>query len=126
LILCFAENLKIGNVFQAELIGAMRGIKTAHQEGWQTLWLELDSTIVVHVLNSNSQVPCNLRNNWNNCKVLLKLMNYFVFHVFREGNQCADSLANIGLSLNQFTIWHIIPSSLQVVYIRDKLGWPNY
>ena len=30
----------------------------------------------------------------------LQSMNFYVSHVFREGNQCADGLANIGLSVN--------------------------
>jgi len=47
-------------------------------------------------------------------------MNYFVSHVFSEGNQCADDLANIGHSINQFTIWNTIPPNLQAVYVRDK------
>ena len=53
-------------------------------------------------------------------------MNFYVSHVFREGNQCADGLANIGLSVNQFTILQIIPASLQAVFVKDKLGWPNF
>jgi len=52
LILCFAENLKADNAFQAELIGAMRAIETAYQNGWNNLWLELDSAVVVQALNS--------------------------------------------------------------------------
>jgi len=112
--------------FQAELIGAMRATETAHQNGWNNLWLELDSAMVVHALNSNSQVPCRLRNRWLNCRTLLQSMNFYVSHVFREGNQCADGLANIGLSVNQFTILQIIPASLQAVFVKDKLGWPNF
>ncbi|XP_024626579.1 uncharacterized protein [Medicago truncatula] len=119
LILCFTEKLKADNAFQAELIGAMRAIETAYQNGWNNMWLELDSAMVVQALNSNSHVPCRLRNRWKNCKIMLRSMNYFVSHVFREGNQRADGLANIGLSIDQFTIWNTIPPSLQAVYVRD-------
>lgn len=105
LIMCFVEKLVVDNAFQAELTGAMRAIETAHQNGWRNLWLELDSGMVVHALTSKTQVPCKLRNRWMNCKTLLQSMNYYISHVFREGNQCADGLANIGLSVNQFTIF---------------------
>jgi len=30
-------------------------------------------------------------------------MNFLVTHVYREGNGCADTLANKGLPLNVFT-----------------------
>lgn len=75
--------------------------------------------MAVHVLNKNSQVPCNLRN-------MLSSMNFIVSHVFKEGNHCADGLVNIGLSLTAFTVWHTIPSNLQEVYFKNKLGWPNF
>lgn len=120
------DKIIVDNAFQAELIGAMRAIETAHHNGWSNLWLELDSAMVVHALNSNSRVPCRLRNRWLNCRILLQSMNYYVSHVFREGNQYADGLANIGFYVNHFTLLQTIPASLQVVFVRDKLGWPNF
>jgi hypothetical protein len=32
-------------------------------------------------------------------------MNFVVSHMYREGNQHADGLANIDLSIDRFTIW---------------------
>jgi len=125
-LLCFADNIGEGNAFQAELIGAMTTIEIAHQQGMNHLWLELDSAMVVHVLNRNSQVPCKLRNRWRNCNQLIKNMNFIVSHVYREGNQCADGLANIGLTLTNFTSWNAIPSNLQSHFVLNKLGWPNF
>lgn len=116
-----------GNAFQAELIGAMRAIETAHQNSWNHLWLERDSAMVLHALKANIQMPCNLRNIWNKCKHMIKSMIFFfVSHVFREGNQCTDGLSNIFLTLDHFTTWNYIPSSLQVVYIKNKLGWLSH
>jgi len=34
LLLCFAKNIGEGNAFLAELMGAMRAIDIAHQNGW--------------------------------------------------------------------------------------------
>lgn len=105
LLLCFAENIGEGNAFLAELTGAMKlAIEIAHQNSWFYLWLELDSAMVVHALKNNSQMPCILRNIWKHCAQILKNMNFFVSHIYREGNQCADGLVNIGLYLDQFTI----------------------
>jgi hypothetical protein len=35
-----------------------------------------------------------------------------VSHIYREGNECADKLANIGLSLDTFQLWDHLPLSL--------------
>lgn len=67
-------------------------------------------------------MPCILRNICKHCAQILKNMNFFVSHIYREGNQCVDGLANIGLYLDQFTIWHTIPSSLTSDFILNKLG----
>jgi hypothetical protein len=117
MLLCFAKNIGIGNAFQAELIGAMRAIEIAHQKCWNYLWLEQDLSMVVYALQAKIQVPCDLRNWWNNCAQMIKSMKFFVTHVYREGNQCADGLANLGLSLEQFTDMHSIPSSIQSAYV---------
>lgn len=125
-LMCFAENIGEGNAFLAELTGAMKAIEIAHQQGWNYLWLELDSAMVVHALKHNSQVPCKLRNRWRNCTQIIKNMNFIVSHVYREGNQCADGLANIGLTLDNYTTWNAIPSSLLSAFVLNKLGWPNF
>jgi hypothetical protein len=39
-------------------------------------------------------------------------MHVLVSHVFREGNFVAEKLANLGLSLNDFTWWNFAPSSI--------------
>jgi hypothetical protein len=39
-----------------------------------------------------------------------------VSHVYREGNFVADKLANLGLTVTNFTWWHTTPPS-----IRDDL-----
>jgi ribonuclease HI len=80
-------------------MGAMLAIKIAHQKGWKSLWLETDSMLVLSAFKSSSIVPCILRNRWDNCIYFTFLMNFFVSHIFREENKCADSMANIGLSL---------------------------
>jgi ribonuclease HI len=101
--LCFAENTGNGNAFHAELSGAMRAIEIAASRNWLHLWLELDSALIVNTFKSNSVIAWNLRNRWNNCPYLLRNMNFIVSHIFREGNQCADGLVNIGSSLDNFT-----------------------
>jgi hypothetical protein len=53
-------------------------------------------------------------------------MNLIVSHVYREGNQCADGLANLGLNLDCFTIWNEIPQVIRESFVVNKLGRPNF
>ena len=53
-------------------------------------------------------------------------MDFLVSHMYREGNQCADHLANLGLSCNVLTIWLQIPTSLNSLFVQNKLGMPNF
>jgi hypothetical protein len=46
--------------------------------------------------------------------------------IFIGGNDCADKLANIGLSLDAFQFWDHLPLSLGHSFGRDKLGMPSF
>jgi ribonuclease HI len=94
----FAYNLGIANSLSAELQGAMIAIEIASQKGWNHLWLETDSILVTLAFKSSKLVPWQLRNRWENYLHKISPMNFFVTHIYREGNQCADTSANIGLS----------------------------
>jgi len=53
-------------------------------------------------------------------------MTCIVTHIYREGNQVADSLANIGLTLDSFVIWDHVPLFANESYGRNKSGLPNF
>lgn len=125
-LLCMSVNLGPGNAFSAELCGAMRAIEVAYQKQWFKLWLETDSQLVVLAFNNSSCVPWRLRNRWENCNNLLISMNFMVTHIYREGNQCADSLANIGLSTQGLFLGESVLSLLASQYSKDKLGMPSF
>ncbi|CAJ2670958.1 unnamed protein product [Trifolium pratense] len=93
----FAEPLGVASSVFAELCGAMRAIEIAYQKNWRSLWLESDSTIVVSTFNNPSKpVSWALRNRWKNVLFMISQMNCIVTHIFREGNQVADLMANHG------------------------------
>jgi len=125
-LLCFAENVGPENAYFAELAGAMRAIDIAHQNNWRDLWLELDSILVVNAFKNNSDVPWKIKNRWNNCIIKTKSMNFIVSHVFRDWNQCADTLANIGLSSTHLTVWLDVPDCIKTFFVQNKLSMPNF
>ncbi|KAK2403171.1 hypothetical protein QL285_052632 [Trifolium repens] len=125
----FAINLGTQSSFVAELMGAMLAIEIAHHNGWNSLWLETYSKLVLCAFKSSSSVPMVLRNRWNNCMLYISHMNFFVSHIFREGNKCADSMANIGLSLPSSVAhswWPSLPRLLSFDFDCNRLGWPCY
>jgi ribonuclease HI len=127
LVYCFAEPLGKTSSFQAELCAAMRAIEVAHIMNLNNLWLESDSELVVHAFkNTNFMVAWNLRNRWHNAKLLLSHMNYIVSHIYREGNQVADTLANYGCSLSSLTCWHYVPDFVKDNFVKNILGIPSF
>jgi len=76
--------------------------------------------LVMLVFKSISLVPWRIRTRWDNCLSLSRKMNFMVTYIFREGNCCVDSLANIGMSCN-FILWmngfHL---QVRANYIRDS------
>jgi len=53
-------------------------------------------------------------------------MSFLATHIYREGNNCADALANIGLNLDHLTIWTQLPASISSHFAQNRLGMPSY
>jgi hypothetical protein len=104
----------------------MIAIETAVNKGWSNLWLESDYMLVFLAFSSARIVPWPLRNRWDNCLLLISNMNFYVSHIYREGNHCANKLANLGLSLPTFTLWDHIPPVLLDDFGRNRLGMPYF
>lgn len=100
---CFANYFEIKNVLYAELNASMMAVELAHQRGWNSLWLECDSSLVVNTFKDATKVPWKLAAKWCICKKRLSSMNFQDFHIFREGSACADRLAKCGIASKTFT-----------------------
>jgi ribonuclease HI len=122
----FAENIGHQSSLIAELSGVMRAIEMANNHNWRNLWLETDSSLAVLAFKSSSIVPWGLRNRWDNCMLLAGNMNFIATHIFREGNDSADSLTNVGLVLSNIVYyWETPPCIINSVH-RNKLGLPSF
>ena len=53
-------------------------------------------------------------------------MNFIVSHIYTEGNQCADRLAALGLTIQNLTIWSEVPLDIREFYVKNRLGMPNF
>jgi len=50
-------------------------------------------------------------------------MRFFVSRIYREGNTCADELANIGLSLMSSDFFGLIVSLISLGWSTLGIGW---
>ncbi|GAU35138.1 hypothetical protein TSUD_394640 [Trifolium subterraneum] len=123
----FAEPLGVTSAYFAELSGAIRAIEIAYQHNWSNLWLESDSSMVVSAFkNPSKPVAWALRNRWNNALFMVSQMNCIVTHIYREGNQVADLIANHGLTLPSIIFWNTAPMFISDSLNRNKLGISSF
>lgn len=93
----FYCNVGLQSVFYAEVLGIIFAIKYAAREGWRNIWLESDSTSALLIFSNSLLVPIMLCNCWHNARSLG--IQVISSHIYREGNCCADKLANMGYSM---------------------------
>ena len=90
----FACNVGLSTVFNAEVHAFLLALEYAAQHGWRHVWLESDSTSALIDFKNRSLIPVIIRNRCHNtCNQGIQIITS---HIFREGNGCADLLANLG------------------------------
>jgi ribonuclease HI len=123
----FAEPLTVTNAFCAELCGFMRAIEIAYNKHWNHLWIESDSLSVVSAfLHPAKSVAWSLSNRWKNVIFMASQMNIIVTHIYREGNQVADLLANYGLTIGSFVFWDDTPLFVRDCVAKNRQGFPYF
>ena len=90
------------------------------------MWLEVDSTLVLHFLKSPNLVSWQLRVDWGNCLFRISQMQFRCSHIFREGNQVADAFANFGLTSDVMVCWDSSLAFVVSLYHRDFMSFPNF
>ncbi|KAK2416759.1 hypothetical protein QL285_039126 [Trifolium repens] len=125
-VVAFAEKMVFQSSFITELCGVMRAIEVAIEHDWLNLWIETDSRLAVLAFSSNASVPCAVRNRWQNCKILTRRMNFIITHIYREGNDIADSLANLGSTTDNISYFWSPPPCIMHSLYRNRLGLPSF
>jgi len=79
--------LEVQYALFAEFYGDIHAMEEAQKMGLTNVWLECDYALVCATFTSRKNVTC-----LNYCGKI----RFRVTHIFREGNMCADKLANLG------------------------------
>ncbi|CAL0301660.1 unnamed protein product [Lupinus luteus] len=122
----FGAYFGIQNSLYAEIMAAIVVVKIASHKGWSRIWLETDSTVLIDCFLLKKQVPWKLRNLWLKCLHSISLIKFKVSHIYREGNSCADLLANCGVKFKTDCWWNTTPSIISQDLNRNRNSLPFY
>ncbi|GMQ03745.1 hypothetical protein CsSME_00049425 [Camellia sinensis var. sinensis] len=99
----FCRNIGTTSNVAAELWGLRDGLKLALERNILNLKIETDAILLKQLLSTNISASHQLHNLINDCRYLLSCLGTpTINHVYREANACADLLANLGASVENF------------------------
>lgn len=106
----FHCNIGSGNAVWAELWGHYLGIKLARQPGLHWVVFELDSMVIVDMVNAEVTANASLRPLLQHISCMLRDPSWrtSVVHTFRETNGCADFLARKGHESSSSFEWVVL------------------
>ncbi|KAK4394160.1 hypothetical protein Sango_1886800, partial [Sesamum angolense] len=81
------------------------GLQICRDKGFRKIWIETDAKAIITLISSPRQGAWNLQNTLQRIRNILSQMTYRISHIFREGNQAADLLANQACSEQQLCIF---------------------
>ncbi|XP_019433074.1 PREDICTED: uncharacterized protein LOC109339969 [Lupinus angustifolius] len=86
ILACFSDYFSVHDALFAELNTPMLAIDFAKRIGWNNIWLECDSSLVVDIFKGNGMAPWRLLNKWLRCCTTIFSMNCCISHIYRERN----------------------------------------
>ncbi|WMV55041.1 hypothetical protein MTR67_048426 [Solanum verrucosum] len=138
MVMAFSIHVACTSNNMAGALAADFGGKWCCQQGLTNFTLELDSMIIVNMVNNKSNNNLKLRQIIDNIIEIVDQSNAQVTHCFRESNQVANFLAKRAARLNQMMIltsFRQLPEmakgayfldKCQMPYIRTKFDKPNF
>ncbi|XP_019158195.1 PREDICTED: uncharacterized protein LOC109154910 [Ipomoea nil] len=122
----FSTKVGATDSFSAELWGLREGLRLCLSEGIEKIWVEMDSATVVAIMNNGTCKGETVVALIKDCFDLINKFNTVrISHIMREGNQCADWLANFGQNIDWGTrVWNSSPSDLNAFMDADTRSRP--
>ena len=126
----FAEYLGRCSAVKAELKAVFRGLRMAREMNFHKLWIRLDSKPVVELLSSCGSGNSECHALIHQSKQLLSWSGWEIkiSHCFREANQVADKLANLGAQEGfGLQVFQVPPRETYDALLADCMGiaWPR-
>ncbi|XP_019168955.1 PREDICTED: uncharacterized protein LOC109164864 [Ipomoea nil] len=120
----FTSKIGITSSFIAELWGLREGLKMARSWGVHWLTLEVDSEAVLNAVLGDNESRPEANTIIGDCKAFMRMFERcLITHTLREGNRCADALANLGQNSSWgTTILALPPEEIQSILSSDAHG----
>lgn len=94
-ILAISQPLGITTALAAETWAMLIASRAAMERGWPKVQFETDSENLTRFLTTDAEAPWYISNQIAEIKYrFTQIQQYTIRHVYREGNQAADALAN--------------------------------
>ncbi|XP_059070632.1 uncharacterized protein LOC131860264 [Cryptomeria japonica] len=114
MVAVYTRNLRNNTITQAEGMTLLWGLKMDNSIGIKHLEIEGDSQIIVDYVKGNSSTEWRVEPILRDIRCLLvKMEDFTICHIFREGNRAADSMVADGRLQNGLRCWRD-PSLLPV------------
>ncbi|EOY25451.1 Uncharacterized protein TCM_016759 [Theobroma cacao] len=124
LIFGFSENIGLCNSLQAELRALLRGLLLCKERHIENLWIEMDALAVIQLIQHSQKGSHDIRYLLESIRKCLSCISYRISHIFREGNQAADYLANEGHSHQNLCVITEAQGELHGMLKLDRLNLP--
>ncbi|WRX16205.1 Reverse transcriptase domain - like 10 [Theobroma cacao] len=124
LIFGFSENIGLCNSLQAELRALLRGLLLCKEYHIEILWIEMDALAVIQLIQYSQKGSHDIRYLLESIRKCLSCISYRISHIFREGNQAADYLANEGHSHQNLCVITEAQGELHGMLKLDRLNLP--
>lgn len=121
-IVGFTAKIGTTNSFIAELWGLREGLNLVIHWGFNKIIAETDSNAMVQALERDVDDRPEADTIIMDCKFLMsQFLDCELLRVYREGNQCADYLANMGQNSQWGTsIFNLPPDGIKDMYILNR------
>ncbi|KAL0304602.1 UNVERIFIED_CONTAM: hypothetical protein Scaly_3017300 [Sesamum calycinum] len=101
-IFAFLEPLGITTNTQVELRAIYIGLKLYKERGFLNIWIETDALAIIKLISAPHRGAWNHHNLLQKIRTLMRYTETKISHIYREGNQLADYLANQACTSQQF------------------------
>ncbi|XP_057867375.2 uncharacterized protein LOC131074704 [Cryptomeria japonica] len=124
MVATYAGNLRDNTVTQAKGMALLLGLKMANSIGIKHLEIEGDSQIIIDSIKENTLAGWRVEPILRDIRCfLVKMEDFTICHIFREGNKAIDSMAVEGRLQNGLRCWrdsNLLPITIKEILEKEK------
>ncbi|XP_059064149.1 uncharacterized protein LOC131856393 [Cryptomeria japonica] len=124
MVAAYAGNLRDNIVTQAEGMTLLWGLKIANSIGIKHLEIEGDSRIIIESTKGNTSAGWKVEPILRDIRCfLVKMEDFTICHIFREGNRAIDSMAAEGRLHKSLQCWrdpNLLPITIKEILGKEK------